>query len=829
MLQDVLYTLRSLRRQPGFFAIAICTLALGIASTTAIFSLFYQVLLRSLPVPNPQELVVFHADGLDLPGSRSSDNSETVFSYPMYQRLRDNNPNWQGIAARSSTAGQLVAEGSAERLRVEIVSGNFFETLKVTPALGRLFTSSDDAVRGGNPVAVVSYALFVRRFGAKSTLLGTKISVNGHPFEVIGVTPERFRGVLAGDDPEIFLPISMRASLTPGWNEYDRPTSRWLTVLGRIPSDSTVSAAQAAIRPGFSAIVRDHVQAARITNPARRNRIESAALSINPAASGLNELKRQWEEPLAVLLGMVALLLLIACANLANLLLARGVNRAREIAIRISLGADRSRILQILLVETGLITVTGAAIGAALAPILVDLLIRGISDDSAGGWLEARLSLPVLAFSTALAGVCTLLAGLAPAWKISRPAARNLTGRSPVAAHARSRKFFVGAQIALSLVLLAVAGLFGRSLSNLLKFDPGFRAEQLSSFVTDPGLAGYDVARGVQLVREVEQRLAALPGVTAVSYAEAGPLQNSTSATNIQLEGYRAGSDEDTDCNIMSVGPEYFRTLGTSLTAGRGIERRDGMDAPKVAVVNQAFLKRFLKPGENAIGRHLSIGAGNIPLDIEIVGIVADTKHGSLRETVRPTFFVPFEQALRGGARMRRTTYFVRTANPLAEGAIRAAVAPSDPNLPVFQIRTMEETVGLAMASDRMIAGLSIGFGGLALAITAIGLFGVLSYLTRRRTTEFGIRMALGATRGDILRLVLREVLLLVGAGAAVGVVASLAAGNYISSQLFGVDRFDPLVMAAAPALLAVVALSAASLPSLKAASVQPVEALRHE
>jgi predicted permease len=807
---DIRFTARALLRQPGFFVVAVCTLALGVASTTAVFSLFYQVLLRTLPVPEPRELVVFHADNLDLPGSVSKDNSESVFSYPMYTRLRDGMPSWLGIAARSSASGQLLTEGGADRVRIEIVSGNFFETLKLTPFAGRLFSAADDSVRGGNAVIVLSHGYFLRHFGAKSTVLGTKITLSGHVFEVIGVAPEGFKGVLGGDDPEVYLPISMRAVLTPGWDGFDRPNVRWLNILGRLPANHDT----ASVHPLFSAIVRDHVEQAKITNPNVRQRIEKAALTLLPAASGLNELKRQWQEPLVVLLAMVSLLLLIACANLANLLLARGVNRNREISIRVSLGATRARIIRLLLLETAAITVTGAAIGAVLTPFLVDLLIRSIADDDGGsGWLDAKLNLPVLLFSMGLAGLSTLLAGLVPAWQISRPVQRRRTGRA--------RQFFVAAQVAMSLVLLTVAGLFGRSLGNLLQFDPGFQARELALFSTSPKRA--------EFVADVEQRLAALPSVKSVSYAEFGPLQNSTSSSNIQLEGYRAGEEENMDCNVMVVGPKYFETLGTTLLSGRGIEVRDGAEAPKVAVVNQAFVKRFLKPGESVIGRHLSIGAGNVPLDIEIIGIAADTKHGSLRETVLPTFFLSYQQRTNNRRRLPQATFFVRSVRPVAATALRAVVNAADPLVPVYNMRTMEKAVDRSISTDRLIAGLSVGFGVLALLITAVGLYGVLSYLTRQRTKEFGIRMALGSSRQGILRLVFQEVMILVGAGGAIGIAAAVGAGRAIAAQLFGVAGLDPVVLVAAPAVLAVVSLLAAAWPSMKAAAVQPSEALRHE
>jgi predicted permease len=816
MWQHVNFTLRSLRRRPGFFLLAVATLALGVASTTAVFSLFYQVLLRSLPVPDPQQLVVFHSDGLDLPGSVSRDNSESVFSLPMYTRLRDGSPAWRGIAARSSTSAQLVSTGAADRVRVEIVSGNFFETLQITPQLGRLLTPADDTIRGGNPVAVVSNGLFLRRFGAKNTLIGAKITLNGQPFDVIGVTPERFLGVLGGDSPDIYVPISMRGSLTPGWDGYDRPTSRWLTIFGRLPAGAPPSA----IQPLFSSIVRDHVEQARITNPVIRQRIESATLTLRPGAAGLNELRRQWEQPLVVLLAMTGLLLGIACANLANLLLARGVDRAREIAIRVSIGATRWQIIQLLLLETAAITVSGAVLGAAFSPLLVKVLIRSISDDDGGsGWIDAGLSLPVLAFSVGLAGLSTLLSGLVPALQISRPAAARRSGRA--------RQLFISFQVAISLVLLTVAGLFGRSLTNLLQFDPGFQPKQLTSFVVNTGTAGYDPGRGLRFVQDVEQRLAAQPGVTAVSYAEFGPLQNSTSSSNIQLEGYRAGEEENMDCNVMAVGPRYFQVLGTPIRAGRGIEARDHPDAPKVAVVNQAFVRRFLKPGETAIGRHISIGAGNIPLDIEIVGIVEDTKHGDLRETVRPTFFRSYAQAMQGRPRALQSTFFLRAVNQVSGGAIQAEVAAIDPELPVYSIRTMDDAVSRSVATDRLIAGLAAAFGILALLITAIGLYGVLSYLTQRRTAEFGIRIALGATRGNILRLVLSEVLVLVGAGVLAGIAAAAGAGQAVASQLFGVSRLDAEVFLGAPLVLLTVAFVAALTPSLRAAGTAPSAALR--
>lgn len=829
MPQDILFALRSLRRQPGFFAVAVVTLALGIASTTAVFSLFYQVLLRTLPVPAPQELVVLHQQGFNIPGGTSSDNSASVFSYPMYLGLRDGLKQWQGLAVRSSAGTVVLIDGANEYSRVEVVSGNFFETLRLRPHIGRLLGPNDDTIRGGNPVAVISHAYHQKRFGGDPAVVGKKVSINGQPFEIVGVAQDGFRGVLSGDSRDFYLPVSMRAALTPGWDSYDRPSSRWLNIIGRLPAGQADAGPE--LQQVFSAIARDHVAQARVTNPNIRKRLEAAVISARPAADGLNELKRQWKNPLYVLLGMVGLLLLIACANLANLLLARGVNRAREISIRLSLGASRAQVIGLLFAETSIVTLLGASIGAAAVPLLVNALVRTVSEDSMEGWLDTALNLPVLGFTVFLSVVCALLAGLTPAWKISRPFPGELSGRSQTGTplHARSRKFFVAAQLALSLVLVAVAGLFGRSFANLLQFNPGFNVEHVSTFTLNPGTFGYDPQRGVALVRAIRARLQSMPGVTSVAIADAGPMEGSTSSSNIQLEGYRSGPEENMDVLVIAAGPAFFETLGTPVTAGRGIGENDRMGAPKVAVVNQAFLKRFMKPGETAVGRHISMGAGNVPLDIEIVGVAADVKHQSLRETVGPAVWLAYEQTLGNQPRMNRAQFYLRGAAAPSAAAIKAIVSESDPQIPISNQRTFAQALEGSMATDRLIARLTAAFGTLALVITAIGLYGVLSYLTRRRTKEIGVRMALGATRGDILGLVMREVLLLVGAGASVGLLAALGAGRAIEAQLFGVKGMDPLVLMVAPALLALVALAAASMPSLRAAAVQPSEALRDE
>ncbi|MBM3782831.1 MAG: ABC transporter permease [Acidobacteria bacterium] len=824
MTRDLLYALRSIRRQPAFFAIAVATLALGIGSTTAIFTLFHQVLLRTLPVAAPQELVVLHQEGFDIPGGVSKDNFEAVFSYPMYVRLRDGLAGWRGVAARTGTGGQVVIDGVPAQVRAEIVSGNFFSTLGIQPAYGRLLAPSDDVTRGGHPVAVISHGFFLSRFGGKAEAVGKKIVFAGQPFEIAGVTPAAFRGLITGNSPDLFIPLAMRGAITPGWNNFDRPTSRWLNILGRLPGGAQAGDVKVALQTLFTNVAREHAAPLRMPETARARAV-AATIDALPAASGLNTLARQWSEPLWVLFAMVLVLLLVACANLANLLLARGVNRAKEIAIRVSMGASRVQVVKLLLTETLVVSVLGAALGAGAAPLLANAIIRTISDDGAGGWITGAVNAPMLGFAVVLAMVATLAAGVAPAWKISR-GNNELATRSPL--HARSRKFFIATQIAMSLVLLAVAGLFGKSLLRLMEFRPGFVASQLSMFTINPGSAGYDPARGAALLRDTRARLAALGGVTAVSAADTGPLSGSTSSSNVEVEGYRHPDDENMDVNVMAVGPAYAAAMGTRLVAGRDISERDTMESPRVALVNQAFVKRFLKdPNAPIVGRHMSQGSGG-PLDIEIVGVVEDSKHQNLREAVDPAVFVSMEQHWRGQPRAGRLTFYVRSSRDVM-GEFRKVAAQADAHLPVTNVQTMITVVENTISTDRLLARLATAFGLLALLITAMGLYGVLSYLTRRRTAEIGIRMALGATRGNILAMIGREVVLLIGAGVAVGLAGAFLAGRAVESQLFGVKGLDGIVLAGAIGVLLAVAAMAAAVPSARAASVQPVEALRHE
>ncbi len=835
--RDVRFALRAFWKTPGFFALAVTTLGLGIAASTAIFSLFYQVVLRSLPVPDPQRLVAFHAEGFGMPGNSSSDSYENSFSYPMYRSLSDGVKSFRGVAARSSSQAELDVNGAAERVRAEVVSGNFFDVLGVRPRVGRLIAAADDQQGRGNAVVVLSFDYWTTHFGAQSSILNQAASLNGKPFAIVGVAPAGFRGVLSGDAPDLYVPIATRGLLSPAWADYDRPDLSWLTILGRLGPGIDRARAEAELQPRFAAAVSDQLTRLKIHSAHSRRRSEGKRLELKAAAQGLNELERQWRKPLLVLAAMVGLLLLIGCANLANLLLARGMNRSRDLAVRVALGASRRRIVSMLLAESLVIACGGALLGLLVAPWLTGAVLRILPSGELGGWLTGGISLPVFGFCTALMVLTGVASGLAPAWQSARVGAVAVLGDRTAAtagAHIspRVRQALVVAQLALSLVLLSTSALFGKSLVNLLRQDPGFRAEQLLSFSVDAGGRGYAPRRGILLYRQIAQTLAAQPGVESASLSQFSPLSNSDASTNVSVEGYTAAEGENTDVDVNEVGAAFFKALGTPLIAGREFDLRDG-GAPKIAVVNQAFVQRFMGSQavrRNPVGMHMAQGSGG-KLDIEIVGVVADIRNRSLRESVRPGYYVPYEQGEAGAPRVSPATFLVRArgSEKALEASVRGIVAGIDRGLPLYDVETMAGRIDDSVYTDRLLAALTLAFGILALLLTAIGLYGVIAYVVGRRTSEIGIRMALGATGADVIRLVLSEVGWLTVAGAVLGLAGAVAAARVVRSQLFGWQGFDWWLMAGAIAILAAVALGAGLGPAWRAARIQPLAALRHE
>jgi predicted permease len=832
LIQDLRYAFRNLRRSPGFLMLAVVTLGLGISANTAIFSLFYQVLLRSLPVMEPDRLAVFHVEKFGMPGRVSSDNYETVFSYPMYEALRDAGAKFRSVAARSGEDVQLADNGTAERVQAELVTGNFFEMLGIQPAAGRLLVPSDDNRGGANPVIVLSYGYWMKHFGGGVSAVGRTVTLNQKIFTIAGVAPEAFRGVLSGNSIDLYVPLNVLPDIDAAWKDYQKPTMSRFTILGRLADGVTREQAMASLAPAFASTVQNQIQQIKTASPATRKKLESARMQLAPASQGLNQLERQWRKPLVVLASMVGLLLLIGCGNLANLLLARGVNRSRDTAIRLALGAERSRIVSMLLAESLLVAAGGAIAGIALTPVLTGAVLRMLPNDAVAGWLSNAVSFPVLAFCTGLMVVTGLISGMAPAWQSAHTREGSVLGdRSATGSghlSPRVRQGLVVGQLALSLVLLLAAGLFGKSLINLMHHNPGFRVENVLTFSVDARQAGYTTERGVALYDEVLKRLAAQPGVESVSIADMAPLSNSDASTSFSVEGYQEADGEDMDADINSTGPAFFKTLGAAMIAGREFDEHDVPGAPKVAIVNQAFVKRYIKD-RNPIGLHMTRGSGH-PFDLQIVGVARDMQNMSLRDAVKPAFYLAYSQS-KVGASAFQATFLVRTPdNPAAmTSSARAIVAQMDRNIPIFNVATMETRVNDSIYTDRLLAALTTAFGSLALILTAVGLYGVIAYVVSRRTAEIGLRMALGATQGDVMGLVLREVGVLAILGIAGGLLLAFGSAQSLRSQLFGLDGLDPLIVTAVVLVLAAVSLGAGAIPALRAARIQPLRALRHE
>jgi predicted permease len=828
------YAWRTLRRSPVFLLTAVCTLGVGIGATTAIFSLFYQVLLRQLPVRDPQQLYVLHQT-YGLPGWSMSDNFESVFSYPMYRSLRDgSNAVSQGIIARAFALAHIMRNGNTERAQGEIVSGNFFEVLGVHAYAGRLFTTADDSVRGGNHVAVLGYAFWNQKYGG-ADVIGQTVVINNDPMTIIGITPPDFRSVLSGQTPDVYLPISMTEVARAGFEGFDDPGWHWLTVITRLRPGVSRSRAQAALNPLFTANLRDELPAMHITRQHSRERVLQDRLQLHSASAGLNALEHSWKKPLSVLMIAAAVLLLIACANLAGLLLVRGAARQREIAIRRSVGATRWQIASQLLCESILLAVLGGVMGIFLSLALTSGILRMVPAEVTAGWVASSFDWAVLVFTLSVSFVTGIVFGILPAWQVSAELGSALRDQahhvSSSSRDIRLRRALVTGEIALCVVLLAGAGLFTKSLVKLLHHNPGFHTENLVTFALDPRQNRYDTAHALSLYTQLQQRLASMPGVLAASYCEFGPFSNTDASTNISIEGYHPTEDENMETNLNVAAPGFFETIGIPLIAGREFNDTDGPNAQKVVIVNQAFVKRFVR-GREAIGMHMAPGAGtDWKLDLQIVGVVANAQFGNLRDPAKPFYFAPFPQAGKPAEPAPEGFFLVRTraADKVLPAAIRRTVASLDRALPVTNLSTMQVQIQNSVFQDRAVATLTTASGLLALLLASLGLYGVVAYNVSRRTAEIGIRMALGADRQAIVGLVLREVLWMVVAGVVIGIAAGLVVTRAIASQLFGVQPADMTIFATAVIVLVTVALVAGAAPTLRASRVDPMRALRYD
>jgi predicted permease len=831
LLQDIRFGLRTLGKNPGFTLVAILTLALGIGANAAIFSLTDQVLLRLLPVERPRELVVLSSPGVGHGRIWSDIEGGPSFSYPMYQDLRDRNEVFTGLLARFHVDVSVAGEGQSQLADGELVSGNYFQVLGVRPFLGRVLTAQDETAPGANPVTVLTYGYWTRHFGSDPNILNKQLAVNGNSLTVVGVARPGFTGIQVGQIPDLFIPITMKAQMTPNWDGLADRNDHWVTMLGRLKPGMSAEKAQAGLAPLYRALMEGDATALKLS-PRNRQDFVNRKLVLDTGAHGRPVLQHDAKQPLLVLMAMVGLVLLIACANLAGLLIARGEGRQREIALRLALGAGRVRLVRQLMTESLILALAGGAAGLALASWTLSVIVNSIPENEGAAGLTAQLDYRVLIFACVVSVVTGVLFGLAPAIRathtdlqsVLKDQGANVSGGK---ANVTVRKSLMVSQIALTAVLLAAAGLFAHSLLNLKTQDLGVRPDHVLEFSISPELNRYTPPLTIALTDRMRKSMEALPGVRAVSASEIPMLADSDSFTNITVQGYNTEEDEDMSVGQNWVGPNFLATMGIPLLKGREFSETDTATSPKVAIINEAMARRYFA-GRDPVGLHFGFGGGrDVKLDIEIVAIVKDSKNIDVKQATRPFVFVPYAQSPHAG----NATFYVRTnQDPVAlTGTVRNLIAGFDGNLPVYGVKTLTAQVDEIMFTDRLVTVFSLCLGLLASLLAAVGLYGVMAYVVARRTREIGIRMALGATQTNVAWMILREILGMLAVGLCVGLAAAYGIGRVVQSLLFGVKAGDPIVFAIAAGLLVAVALLAGWLPSRRAANVDPMVALRYE
>jgi putative ABC transport system permease protein len=833
LLQDLRYALRTFRKSPLFVAVALLSLAFGIGANTAIFTLVDQVLLRLLPVKDPRQLVLLWGRGPHY----GSNNGRYKLSYPMYKDISANNQVFSGMFARANTSMSVSAEGKTERIEGELVSGTYFPVLGVGAALGRVFTPDDDQTPGGHPLAVISYRYWVSRFARNSNVIGKKILVNGYPLTIIGVSQDGFDGTNPGYAPQIRVPLMMNNEIDPVGSTFDNNFTsrrrRWINVFGRLKPGVTAQQAKASLQPFFHQMLEMEVREKAFARaaPETRQRFLTMWIDVLPASKGDSNLRRQFSSALLVLTAIVGLVLLIACANVANLLIARATARQREIAIRLALGASRSRIISQLLIESLTLAAAGGMAGLLLAIWMDQALLGFLPASDAPLDISTTPDARILLFTLGVSLFTGIVFGLAPALQSTRPrlagTLKEQVGSIAGGASVGIRKTLVVAQVTLSLLLLIGASLFIRSLSNLKDLDPGFKIGNLLQFSVNPTMSGYKPERSLDFYRQLRENLDAIPGVESAALAVMPVLADSEWDNSMAVEGFAHKPGNTPDPHMQFITPDFFKTMHIPILAGRDFRMSDAKGAPEVCIVNEKFAKQYFKDG-NAVGRHVGMGGDpGTKLNIEIVGVVGDTKYENMREEVpievyQPYHQVPFVLGMMG---------YVRTARPpeQAFSTIRRVVSGLDPNLPVANMETLEKQQQESLITERLVATLSAGFGILATLLAAIGVYGVMAYLVAQRTREIGVRMALGAATGDVVWLVMKEVLLLAGIGIAIGLPAALALTKFAKAQLFGIQPNDALSIAIATLAIAMVAVLSGYIPARRATLVDPMRALRWE
>ena len=822
---------RTLFKTPLVTSVAILSLALGIGANAAIFSCFNEILLASLTVPHPGELVNLSAPG-PKPGSTSCGqpgSCDDVFSYPMFRDLQKMQTVFTGIAAHKPFGANLSYEGQTISGEGLLVSGSYFPVLQLTPALGRLLDPNDDRAVGDAPVVVLSHAYWTTQFGKDPNLLNRTMIVNGQSLTIVGVAPAGFTGTTLGLQPQVFVPITLRAEMEPGSGGFARRQSYWAYLFARLAPGVSLDQAAAAVNAPYHAVLNDvEAPLQKGMSDQTMARFRAKTIVLTPGGHGQSSVPSDAEVPLRILMGVTALVLLIACANIANLLLARSAARSAEMAIRLSIGGSRGQLVRQLLTESCLLAVIGGAAGLVVAHWTLALILSLMTERAAAS-MHFSISGPVVLFAAALSIGTGVLFGLFPALHSTRPdLASTLKGISGQPSGTKGAKWFrtglATAQIALSMTLLAAAGLFLKSLVNVSRVDLGLRTDHMLTFGVSPSLSGYSAERARLLVERLETDLAHAPGITGVTVSLVPALAGSNWGNDVSVQGFHADLDTDTNSRFNAVGAGYFRTMGIALESGREFRQSDGPGSPKVAIVNEAFVRKF-NMGSDAVGKMMSVG--NAPLDMTVVGVVKDAKYSDVKRKVPPVYFVPYRQ----DHEIVDMSFYVRTAAEPTQGAatIRDVVRRADPNLPIESLKTLDRQVEENTFMDRMMSTLSVLFAGLATVLAAVGLYGVLAYTVTQRTREIGLRMALGAAPGRVRAMVLRQVGAMTAVGGCLGLLGAYGLGKGAGSLLYEMTGTDPGILVVAALLLTGVAMAAGFFPARRASRIDPMRALRYE
>jgi predicted permease len=831
MMRHIRLAARMLRKTPVVTAIAVLSLALGIGANAAIFSLFEQLLWRKLPVSAPERLVNFKNPG-PMPGSNSCNQAggcDEVFSYAMFRDLEKAPSAFSGIAAHRLSSFSISVRNEPLTGEGVMVSGSYFPVLAIRPALGRLLAPDDDKVIGANFVAVLSYNCWKNTFGSDPAAVGQSIVLNGKSYSIIGVAPEGFEGTTTGARPLVYVPISMQA-VVDGFTRLEKRRNYWIYLFARLKPDATLASAATSINAIYSPIIND--VEAPLQEGMSDKTMESfrkKQIVLNPGARGQSSVEGEAKTPIMLLFSVTFVVLLIACANIANLLLARGARRATEMGVRLALGATRQHLVSQLLTESLMLAVAGGVASLLVAQWTLNAIVA-ILPPEAANTMSFGISPAVILFAALLSVGTGLFFGLFPALHSTRGDLISTirAGAGQIAggrAATRFRTALVTAQIALSMGLLIMSALFLKSLVNVSRVDLGVKVSDIATFQIVPARVGYDSVRSAVLFNRVEEELAAIPGVIGVADGIVPLLSGDNWGNDAHVQGYPCGPDVDCSSRFNAIGADYFKTLGVQLKAGREFTAADRLGAQRVAIVNQAFAKKF-KLGNDAVGKFMGTESDD-SLNVQIVGLVPDVKYSDVKDSVPPVYYTPWQQ----DARTDGLYFYVKSTLPPEQmlGTLRATMKRVDPALPIESLKTMPQQVRENIFLERMLSILSSAFALLATVLAGVGLYGVLAFSVQQRTREIGVRMALGADGANIRRLVIRQVGVMVLIGGVIGIAAALGLGRLAQSQLYQLQGHDPVALLSAVVLLCVVAFGAALVPTQRAARVDPMLALRYD